>query len=163
MTNSGKYFERQFVNSFNKIYPIQTKDENESYIIRLKDSGSKMKRVDVADYLVFFKNVVFNSELKARKKGILYLSSLNEKQINKWKSFSYKNIRIPLIILKDTNTKKIAVFFKKDLIKLYSNNKLTINDSTYVFEYNNSDIPYNLDVLFSNIYIDLFSKETALL
>jgi penicillin-binding protein-related factor A (putative recombinase) len=163
MTNSGKYFERQFVNSFNKIYPIQTKDENESYIIRLKDSGSKMKRVDVADYLVFFKNVVFNSELKARKKGILYLSSLNEKQINKWKSFSYKNIRIPLIILKDTNTKKIAVFFKKDLIKLYSNNKLTINDSTYVFEYNNSDIPYNLDVLFSNIYMDLFSKETALL
>ena len=52
---TGKYFESQFVKSFNFNY----KGRTDVAIIRLKDCGF-IKRADVGDYIIFYKDKVLN-------------------------------------------------------------------------------------------------------
>lgn len=145
--HSGKYFESQFVKSFHYLF-----HSSEYYIIRLKDNGSRQKQADVGDYLVFYKDVVFNVELKAREKGILYKSSLDENQVNKWKSFEYLNKRIPLIALKNTNTKEVGFFLKNEFIPKYEIEKIIETDANIKTGFNSAKIPYKLDDVFLVLY-----------
>jgi len=147
--NTGKYFEQQFIKSFHAIFNIP-----EWYIVRLKDIG-KIKTADIGDYIVFHKNIVYNIELKARDNGVIYNSEINseymQKQIAKWKSFEYKPYRIPLYIVKNEKTKEIGVFLREDLDKELLNNKIDEKNAKIKIKFNNSNIPYDLNELFSKV------------
>ncbi len=145
---SGKYFESQFVNSFHKLFM----GKEQYYIIRLKDSGSFKKAHDVGDYLVFYRDVVFNIELKARVAGVLYKSSLDKEQINKWASFEYDRIRVPLIVLKNTDSKRVSYFFKNEFLNKYETGKITEKDTSRHIDYNFSELPYRIDLMLENCY-----------
>jgi protein associated with RNAse G/E len=147
--NTGKYFESQFVKSFHRLF-----NPPEWYIIRLKDTG-KIKTVDVGDYLVFHKNIVFNVELKARENGVIYPSEIKteymENQLYKWRSFEYLPYRIPLYILKNEKTKEIGVFLSKDINEELKNEEIKEIDAPIKIEFYNSDIPYDLRILFDKV------------
>ena len=147
--NTGKYFELQFIKSFHALL-----SPPDWYAIRLKDIG-KIKIADVGDYLIFHKNMTFNVELKARDNGALYASEINseymQRQIEKWKSFEYVPYRNPIYILKKEKTKEIGVFTKKDLEKELLKNKINEENAPIKIQFNNSQIPYDLVLLFSQI------------
>ena len=100
MSNTGKYFESQFIKCFNIIFTNDIKYN----VIRLKDIGGP-KVQDVGDYLVFYKMYVFNIELKSRKSGVVYKNDLPKNQLHKWSSFEYKPYRIPIYMIKNGKTK----------------------------------------------------------
>ena len=143
---TGKYFEGQFVKSFNFNY----KDRKDLAIIRLKDCGF-IKRADVGDYIVFYKDKVLNIELKAQQDGILYSSEIAKEQIEKWSNFEYSNIRIPMYIIKNEETKEIGVFFKPNLLKAYKNKKIVEMEADFKIIYGNQNCPYNLDKILKKV------------
>lgn len=143
---TGKYFESQFVKSFNFNY----KDRKDIAIIRLKDCGF-IKRADVGDYIIFYKDKVLNIELKAQQDGILYSSEIAKEQIEKWSNFEYSNIRIPIYIIKNEETKEIGIFFKPNLIKAYKNGKIVQMEADLKERYGNQNCPYNLDNLLKRV------------
>ncbi len=147
--NTGKYFELQFIKSFHALF-----SPPEWYVVRLKDIG-KIKVADVGDYLVFHKDTTFNIELKARDNGIIYNSEINseymKRQIEKWKSFEYANYRIPVYIIKNEKTKEIGVFLKKDLDNELANNKINEEDAPIKIQFGNTQVPYDLSLLFSKV------------
>ncbi|MEM3846890.1 MAG: hypothetical protein QXU98_14440 [Candidatus Parvarchaeota archaeon] len=145
-SKEGKKFEGEFVKSFNFNYG----DRKEFAIVRLKDCGT-IKRADVGDYLVFYKNVVLNIELKAQENGILYTSEIRDSQFQKWLSFEYQKIRIPIWIIKNESTREIAIYFKTTMQKLYKGTKITPQDADFIIKYNNGVCPYNLAPLFTKI------------
>lgn len=151
--NTGKYFESQFIKSFHLLFTAP-----EWYIIRLKDIG-KIKIADVGDYLVFHKDTTFNVELKARENGVIYNSEINsdymKKQLDKWKGFEYIPFRHPVYILKNEKTKEIGIFLKKDLENELANNKIDERNAPIKIQFNKSNLPYDLNLLFSKIETNL--------
>ena len=143
---TGKYFESQFVKSFNFNYRGRT----DVAIIRLKDCGF-IKRADVGDYIIFYKDKVLNIELKAQQNGILYSSEVAPEQIEKWSNFEYSNIRIPMYIIKNEETKEIGVFFKPNLLKAYKNKKIVEMEADFKILYGNQNCPYNLDKILKKV------------
>ncbi len=143
---TGKYFESQFVKSFNFNYRGRT----DVAIIRLKDCGF-IKRADVGDYIIFYKDRVLNIELKAQQDGILYSSEIAPEQIEKWSNFEYSNIRIPMYIIKNEETKEIGVFFKPNLLKAYKNKKIVEMEADFKIIYGNQNCPYNLDKILKKV------------
>ena len=143
---TGKYFESQFVKSFNFNYRGRT----DVAIIRLKDCGF-IKRADVGDYIIFYKDKVLNIELKAQQDGILYSSEVAPEQIEKWSNFEYSNIRIPMYIIKNEETKEIGVFFKPNLLKAYKNKKIVEMEADFKILYGNQNCPYNLDKILKKV------------
>lgn len=143
---TGKYFESQFVKSFNFNYRGRT----DVAIIRLKDCGF-IKRADVGDYIIFYKDKVLNIELKAQQDGILYSSEIAPEQIEKWSNFEYSNIRIPMYIIKNEETKEIGVFFKPNLLKAYKNKKIVEMEADFKILYGNQNCPYNLDKILKKV------------
>lgn len=153
--NTGKYFESQFIKSFHSLFVPP-----EWYVVRLKDIG-KIKTADIGDYMIFHKDTVFNIELKARGNGIIYNSEIHsdymQRQFEKWKSFEYVPYRIPVYILKNEKTKEIGVFTKKDLDLELAKNKISEDDAPIKIQFNNSQVPYELNLLFSQLEIYLKS------
>ena len=150
---TGKYFEAQFVKSFNNKY-IGRKD---LAILRLKDCGF-IKRADIGDYIIFYKDKVLNIELKAQKDGKLYSSEIREDQIKKWSNFEYSNIRIPIYIVKNEATKEIGIFFKDEILEMYKNGKIDEKNAKLKIRYGNQKIPYNFDEILKAID-DKFAKK----
>ena len=148
---TGKYFEAQFVKSFNNKY-IGRKD---LAILRLKDCGF-IKRADIGDYIIFYKDKVLNIELKAQKDGKLYSSEIREDQIKKWSNFEYSNIRIPIYIVKNEATKEIGIFFKYNLLKYYNSGKIYEKDADLKIEYRSQKIPYDFGSIFEKV--DKYAK-----
>ncbi len=147
---SGKYFEGQFVSSFHQLFI----GDKRYYIIRLKDPENRVhnkKQQDVGDYLVFWDKYVFNVELKARENGIIYSSGIDSRQVDKWISFEYNSIRVPIMILKDTVTKRIGIFFRQDYLSSFLGGKTTLENARFTYDYNDSQIPYDLKSVFEKI------------
>ena len=74
-----------------------------------------------------------------------------KRQIEKWKSFEYANYRIPVYIIKNEKTKEIGVFLKKDLDNELANNKINEEDAPIKIQFGNTQVPYDLSLLFSKV------------
>lgn len=146
----GKYFEHQFVKSFHA-----TCIGTQWFILRLKDIGA-IKRADIGDYIIFYENAAFNIELKSRKNGIIYPSEIKteymQKQIEKWKSFKYKEYRIPLYIIKNSSTKELGVFAYDEFLSELSKGRIDYKSAKTIIKFDNYKSPYNIKSLIEMIY-----------